>query len=347
MFFIEEDRLVCCGEMETEQIAVSQGVTTIGAHAFERHSRVRGITLPPSVKTIGDAAFADCAALVSVRLEDGLKRLGNGCFQNCVSLRQIHLPDTVASIHPQAFQGCVRLADVHLSAGLRRNIESRTFGGCIALERIAIPHGVQRIKSGAFDGCTALRTVIFENPDVQIERGAFSGCSRLDEQTLTFIETHTFQTGAIDIRSRASGAIGRLSNYTERRFVFDGIPCASLEGVLQSFKCPDPIRQTEICALTGGWAKQAGGRYDWKKEQLLHWQGQAYPRRSEAYQQLLDRLYDAVYDQDEGFRRDLSEIRGKNIDHRMGLSNPAETVLTRHEFVFRLQRLSERTGLQV
>ena len=34
-------------------------------------------------------------------------------------------------------------------------------------------------------------------------------------------------------------------------------------------------------------------------------------------------------------------IRSKKIDHRMGQSNPAETVLTRHEFVLRLQKLSE------
>lgn len=147
----------------------------------------------------------------------------------------------------------------------------------------------------------------------------------------------------LNIRSHAPGTAGRLSNYTARRFTFDGIACASIEGVLQSFKCPDPILQAAICSMSGSWAKHAGSEFAWQEHQLLYWQGEAYPRMSQAYQQLLDRLYLTVYEQDEGFRADIAAIRGKKIDHRMGLSDPAGTVLTRHEFVQRLEKLSEGT----
>ena len=126
-------------------------------------------------------------------------------------------------------------------------------------------------------------------------------------------------------------------------FYFDGTECHSIEGVLQSLKCPDPEKQREICPLTGGWAKKAGGQYDWRTNQTLYWQGKPYARRGEEYRKLLDRLYDTVFEQDASFRNDLASLQGRKIDHRMGLTNPTETVLTRMEFVRELQRLIDRT----
>lgn len=346
MFIIEDGRLTACSQAAAGQLVIPDSVTTVGAHAFENSTSLTAVVFSSSVKTVGDSAFDGCTSLQSVAFQDGLKRLGNGCFRDCSSLRTLHLPDTVASIHPHAFQGCVNLAEVHLSSGLRRNIEGHTFGGCVSLESIHIPRGIHQIKSGAFSRCASLRHVFFDNPDVLIEKGAFSDCPQLDEETAAFIEQNTMKAGVIDIKSNGSGLVGRLSNYTERRFVFDGIQCGSIEGVLQSFKCPDVKQQAEICALSSGRAKHAGSELDWKSNQLLYWQGQTFPRQSEEYQELLDRLYLAVYEQDEGFRKDLAAIRGKEIDHRMGLSNPAETVLTRREFLLRLQRLSEKTVQQ-
>lgn len=341
MFVIEDGRLIACQDTDLQRVDIPSAISTIGVRAFANHDRLTSLVLPSSVKTIGNNAFEGCTALADITFSEGLKRLGDGCFRNCSSLSEIRLPDTVVSIHPNSFQGCTHLSTVRLSKELKRNIESHTFGGCASLEDICIPQGIQQIRSGAFSGCSALRHVSFGNPDVQIDKGAFLNCPTLDAETVAFIEAHTIDKRAIDIRSRASGAIGRLSNYTERHFTFEGIQCGSIEGVLQSFKCPDMNEQIRICALSGGWAKHAGSQHEWKEKQLLYWKGQAFPRCSQEYQHLLDRLYSAVYEQDESFRHDLAAIRGKKIDHRMGLSNPSETVLTRHEFIFRLQRLSE------
>jgi len=206
-----------------------------------------------------------------------------------------------------------------------------------------IPAGVQQIRKGAFAGCTALREVRFENKDILIDGTAFRGCVNLEDGTRLFIQSHVMEDNTVDINSRAAGAAGRLSNYTERHFIFDGTECHSIEGVLQSLKCPDPVRQREICLLTGGWAKKAGGEYEWRDAQMLYWQGKPYSRRSDEYSQLLDRLYDAVFEQDAAFRADLASLQGQSIDHRMGLTNQAETVLTRMEFIRQLQRLIGRT----
>jgi len=73
--------------------------------------------------------------------------------------------------------------------------------------------------------------------------------------------------------------------------------------------------------------------------------GAAYRRLSREYQQLLDGLYSVVYAQDEAFRADLAELRGHELEHRMGKSDPTQTILTRGEFVSRLQKLSMENHL--
>lgn len=122
--------------------------------------------------------------------------------------------------------------------------------------------------------------------------------------------------------------------------MFDGVECSSLEGVLQSFKCPDINTQRKMCSLIGRTAKHTGEKYNnWMEKQTLFWNGAEYSRKSAEYQYLLDRLYDAVYEQDEGFRTDLKNIGDKPFDHRKGNCNKEKTVLTRSEFIGELRRL--------
>lgn len=343
MVYVEENGLltVCDGDAET--VVVPEGVVTIGKGAFRDRADLRAVTFPDSLRTIGDLAFEGCRSLTDVEFRHGVRRLGNGCFRDCASIQRVELPESLTSIHTGAFENCSGLEQVALPASLRRNIEARTFARCLALKKVVVPSGIQQIKRRAFLDCAALETVAFQNEEVLIDSTAFDGCERLDEGTRGFIQSHVMKDDTIDINSRAPGAAGRLSNYTERHFTFDGIECRSLEGVLQSLKCPDPGIQREICLLVGGWAKLAAREFDWRADQTLYWRGKPYPRRSEEYGKLLDRLYDAAFEQDAAFRADLASLRGQRIDHRMGLTNAAETVLTRMEFVRELQRLIERT----
>ena len=340
MFVIEQERLVECLNRNLEELTLPEGISTISAHAFEKHTELRRVILPRTLKTIGEAAFAGCTALEEVVWNEGLKRLGNRCFRGCVSLRSAILPDSVASLRVGAFEGCTALMEVHLSEGLRRNVEDRAFAGCGELRRVNIPADVQQIGQHAFLDCAKLEEIAFGNADVIVNFGAFVGCESLNEAARAFIENNLFTHEKVDIRSVAPGARGRLSNFTARSFVLDGVACGSIEGVLQSLKCPDVEKQKEICALSRSMAQRAGREYDWKEKQELYWQGVAYPRLSQAYQQLLDRLYTAVYEQDESFRADLEELRGRELEHRMGKSDPKQTILTRGEFVSRLQKLS-------
>lgn len=142
----------------------------------------------------------------------------------------------------------------------------------------------------------------------------------------------------LDIRSKKWGLAGRLSNFTRREFVFDGVLCRSIEGVLQSFKYEMPAEQRIVCGLWGSQAKLAGGS-DWKEAQMLFWQGCAYPRESDAYGLLLARLYRAVYEQDAGFRADIHRSKRYRLTHSIGSDDPKETVLTEAEFLRLLHEL--------
>lgn len=145
----------------------------------------------------------------------------------------------------------------------------------------------------------------------------------------------------IDIRRTCSDPrASRLSNFTSRSFVFSGIPCAGIEGVLQAFKCPDYETQKEICALHGKEAKRRGKSFDgWKESQTLWWDGLPYERSSREYLLLVTRVYDTTYAQDQTFGDDLLLIAYEDIAHSIGNPDMRDTVLTEVEMLYQLNRL--------
>lgn len=149
----------------------------------------------------------------------------------------------------------------------------------------------------------------------------------------------------MDIGKGSGGVAGRLSNFTPRRFVFDGVECNSIEGVLQSFKFKNVEMQKEVCKLVGMVAKKKGANKNWQQYQKLYWNGKEYKRDSKEYQMLLDRLYQTVYDQNENYRRDIQSCKGVTFTHSIGNNKKSETVLTTQEFCSRLTKLRDTGGI--
>lgn len=146
----------------------------------------------------------------------------------------------------------------------------------------------------------------------------------------------------MDIGSGKGYPAAALSNFSPHPFVMDGVLCASMEGLLQSFKVRSPEVQAHVCSLVGRKAKAAGRKHDrWKRDQILFWAGEEYQRRSEAYQTLLDRAFDALA-LNAGFRRALLASGTAVLEHSIGRGDPADTVLTRTEFCRRLTKIRER-----
>lgn len=147
----------------------------------------------------------------------------------------------------------------------------------------------------------------------------------------------------MDIRSKLDYPAGALTNFAPYVFVFDGVECASMEGLLQSFKEPDIDSQVEICHLVGIEAKNAGNDRNilWKETQTLYWQGKSYDRQGDEYQALLDRAYEAIF-QNEEFRKALRATGTETLTHSIGNPDSVDTILTEEEFCSRLMKLRDR-----
>lgn len=147
----------------------------------------------------------------------------------------------------------------------------------------------------------------------------------------------------MDIGSGSGYPAASLSNFSPHPFVLDGVECQSMEGFLQSLKFSNPDMQVEICKLWGGHAKKKGAKKSkyWKRTQILYWRGVEIPRDSEAYQELLDRAYDAL-GKNEKFQKALLATGDATLTHSKGHNKINETVLTTREFCRRLTAIRSR-----
>lgn len=130
-----------------------------------------------------------------------------------------------------------------------------------------------------------------------------------------------------------------VSNLAPKEFVMDGIQFLCLEGFLQALKTNDPDLQMEICSMGGYQAKRRGSKILWQNKQTLYWQGKAYGRHTEEYQQLISRAFQTCYDQCAEFRKLLAKTGNATITHSIGKEDPTQTILTISEFVNRLMQL--------
>ncbi len=122
-------------------VVIPEGVTRIGAYAFDSRSGLTGVTIPDSVRHIGSYAFYNCTNLVgAMTIPDGVTRIEDFTFYNCRGLTSVTIPSTVTSIGAYVFRGC------------------KGFTGIMA-----IPPSVTSIGTAAFYGCSNLKGVNIED----------------------------------------------------------------------------------------------------------------------------------------------------------------------------------------
>lgn len=124
-------------ETGLENLELSDGLTTIGTHAF-KNTKIKKVNLPATLTNMGDFAFNGCMYLEEATLSDGLKSIG-------VSL----------------FNGCSNLKNIVLGEGLE-SISSSAFAGCTSIKELVIPLSVKSIAYMTFSGWTAEQTIIIE-----------------------------------------------------------------------------------------------------------------------------------------------------------------------------------------
>ncbi|MCR4645763.1 MAG: leucine-rich repeat domain-containing protein [Oscillospiraceae bacterium] len=182
---------------QVKKIVIENGVTSIGAVAFDRCKALQSVSIPESVKQIGDYAFQECSFLTEVSMKEGLESIGKNAFYDCSALQSVSIPTGVTSIGDCAFQNCSALRSVSIpesvtsigqyafyGAGLTsvtipgsvQNPGAYAFAECADLELVIIQDGVSALSRTMFYSCKNLRSVVIENASVvAVDQSTFSG----------------------------------------------------------------------------------------------------------------------------------------------------------------------------
>ncbi len=140
-----------------QNIVISEGVTSIGNHAFT-DCAMNSVTIPNSVTTIGDYAFNYGYKLQSITIPNSVISIGYGAFACCWSLTSIKFGSGVTSIGTHAFFECRSLTSITIPNSVT-SIGYTVFCKCTSLTSITIGANVSSIGEGAFDECSSLTSI--------------------------------------------------------------------------------------------------------------------------------------------------------------------------------------------
>ena len=234
-----------------KDIAIPDGVTSIGEGAFQYCSRITSVTIPDSVIDIKDSAFFFCERLTNIIIPDGVTSIGNHAFDGCSSLSNVTIPESVTSIGGAVFDKCLKLKSAgpigggfDYEFGWTNTIPAFAFSMCDGLTNITIPDGVTSIGEEAFGDCSSLTGVTIPDSVTSIGERAFLNCSSLTSITIP--------DGVTDIGSAAFWKCSNLTSVSISDNVssigyqaFDG--CSNLT----SIAIPDSVTNIEHGMFSG------------------------------------------------------------------------------------------------
>lgn len=243
-------------------IVIPDGVTTIGAEAFENLG-ITSVIIPDSVTEIGNYAFSNCKNLKSVDLGTGVTTLGYYAFKNTTALKEIFIPKSMYN------------CDDSLTPFLGSGIEKVTFEEGIAripalfsevkgITSIKIPNSAKTICNYAFSDCTNLKSVDLGSGVTKLGYKAFANTSSLKEITIpksltscsagsnlspfygSAITKVVFEDGSVVIANGIMSEAKKLIDVIIPESVFE-IREGAFEGCssLQTVEIPDSVRYIE------------------------------------------------------------------------------------------------------
>lgn len=156
------------------ELEITDGITEIGAHAFEAHRAIMHVALPQSVTKIGENSFNYCTGMQSIELSNNLEEIGSTALSD-TALTSIELPDSLKKIQTSAFLHCTSLAgDLKIPSNVTV-IGNDAFANDTALTgTLTIGNSVQTIGDSAFSGCKFTGKLTIPDSVISIGNGAFT-----------------------------------------------------------------------------------------------------------------------------------------------------------------------------
>ena len=179
-------------DMNVTAIEISDGVTAVGAHAFEGCDQAGYVYLPSTVETLGDGALSGMDTLQAIYVDetnpafaerDGAlyTKDGKTLVQVPAVVTEFVVPDGVTAIGSYAFSGCAHLRCVYFPAGGLTAIGYNAFSGCTQLKDVILPDGLTRIDMNVFNRCSALTEVTIPASVTEVRGFSFMGCTALTD----------------------------------------------------------------------------------------------------------------------------------------------------------------------
>ena len=214
-------------DLESSNIIIEEGITTIGREAFASCVSITSVTIPSTItawEPTVDAslsgynnAFSDCVNLSNITLAEGLTTLGDYAFNNCTSLTSVTIPSSVSSFGTHIFNGCTNLESISLtsSENLLNIHGDSTFEGCsnIINEENNVEYLINTTENGVDKYLIAVGFATEEVTTVEINPNckylAFGLCS--SNRNITSI---SLPTGLIGIGAWAFANCTDLTNIT-------------------------------------------------------------------------------------------------------------------------------------
>ena len=166
------------------------GLLPVMSHAADVGYDVTGgkIYFDPTTGTITGCEDSVTAADIPSEIYDvKVTAIGGAAFSRKQNLTSVTIPDGVTIIHKNAFYLCRNLSSVSIPGSVT-TIEDGglygTFYGCVSLQNITLPEGLQTIGNSAFQNCTALRTITIPNSVTSVGNNAFQDCKNLTSVTI-------------------------------------------------------------------------------------------------------------------------------------------------------------------
>jgi hypothetical protein len=191
LFDVDGERLICYpAQKEGESYTLPDGVKTIGDVAFYGCGNLRELAVTDGVISIGYRAFGQCKWLETIGLPASLETIGEEAFFGCSSLISVTVPSGVTEIGARAFLQCDKLEDIYVAEG---NEYFSDVSGvlldqagntllCYPSARageFVVPDGVTSIGESAFYGCSGVTKITMTTKVTKIGSSAFAHCGNL------------------------------------------------------------------------------------------------------------------------------------------------------------------------